>query len=246
MGDQQSYNDYSSFLKIKASDNHHTQLSVSFMGEGSTILAFEKRRRREKENRKSAILKAARKLFFEKGFKSVTVESIARKAELSKGAVYLYFKSKDEIYSQILLNDIDKFHKKVADLFENGEQASDMLFRLSFTYVDFFLRDRELFRILMTFMLHANHSNLPEALQNHIIKSTNKAIVMEKIFQYGIDRGEFLPSINVRQCRNALWGMLNGIISLYIFIGSESKRDDLIRSTVNTSLNTFIKGLKDS
>ena len=209
-------------------------------------MAFEKRRRREKESRKIAILKAARKLFFEKGFKSVTVESIARKAELSKGAVYLYFKSKDEIYSQILLNDIEKFHKKVTDLFENGEQASDMLFRLSSTYVDFFLRDRELFRILMTFMLHANHSTLPDDLQNHIIKSTNKAIVMEKIFQYGIDRGEFLPSINVRQCRNALWGMLNGIISLYIFIGSESKRDDLIRSTVNTSLNTFIKGLKGS
>jgi AcrR family transcriptional regulator len=207
-------------------------------------LAFEKRRKREKEHRKSAILKAARKLFFEKGFKSVTVDSIARKAELSKGAVYLYFNSKDEIYSQILLNDIDKFHKKVADLFENGGQASDMLFRLSSTYVDFFLRDRELFRILMTFMLHANHSNLPEDLQKHIIRSTNRAMVMERIFQYGIDSGEFLPSINVRQCRNAFWGMLNGIISLYIFIGSESKRDDLIRSTVNTSLNTFIKGLK--
>ena len=176
----------------------------------------------------------------------MTVESIARKAELSKGAVYLYFKSKDEIYSQILLDDIDKFHRKVADLFEEGGEASDMLFRLSSTYVDFFLRDRELFRILMTFMLHANHSNLPEDLQNHIIKSTNKTIVMEKIFQYGIDRGEFLPSINVRQCRNALWGLLNGIISLYIFVGSESKRDDLIRSTVNASLDIFIKGIRNS
>ena len=207
-------------------------------------MPFEKRRRREKENRKSSILKAARKLFFERGFKSVTVESIARKAELSKGAVYLYFKSKDEIYSQILLDDVDKFHRKVADLFNEGGKASDMLFCLSSTYVDFFLRDRELFRILMTFMLHANHSNLPEDLQKHIIKSTNKAMVMEKIFQYGIDGGEFSPFINVRQCRNALWGLLNGIISLYIFIGSESKRDDLIRSTVNAGLNIFIKGLK--
>ena len=209
-------------------------------------MAFERRRTREKENRKSAILKAARKLFFEKGFKSVTVESIARKAELSKGAVYLYFKSKDEIYSQILLDDIDKFHRKVADIFEEGGQASDMLFRLSTTYVDFFLRDRELFRILMTFMLHANHSNLPEDLQKHIIKSTNKTIFMEKMFQYGIDTGEFPPSINVKQCRNALWGLLNGVISLYIFIGSEAKRDDLIRSTVNASLSTFIRGLKVS
>ncbi len=209
-------------------------------------MVFERRRRREKENRKSSILKAARRLFFEKGFKSVTVDSIAKKAELSKGAVYLYFKSKDEIYSQILLDDVDKFHKKIDDLFEKEGKASDMLFRLSSTYVDFFLRDRELFRILMTFMLHANNSNLPQDLQNHIIKSTNKAMVMEKIFQYGIDRGEFSPLINVRQCRNALWGLMNGIISLYIFVGSESKRDDLIRATVHAGFDTFIKGLKAS
>jgi len=208
-------------------------------------MAFEKRREREKENRKNAVLKAARKLFFERGFKSVTVDSIAKKAELSKGAVYLYFKSKDEIYSQILLNDIDKFHERVSGSFEGGGKASDMLIQLSSIYVDFFLKDRELFRILMTFMLHANHSNLPDDLRNHIIKSTNKTIdVIEKIFRYGIDNGEFSPSINVRQIRNALWGLLNGIVSLYIFIGSESRREELIRSTIDTSLDVFIKGLK--
>jgi AcrR family transcriptional regulator len=208
-------------------------------------MAFEKRREREKENRKSAILKAARKLFFEKGFKSVTVDSIAKKAELSKGAVYLYFKSKDEIYSQILLNEIDEFQKKISDLFMDNERASDMLFKLSSIYVDFFLKDRELFRILMTFMLHANHSNLPEDLQKHIIKSMNRSIdVIEKIFRYGADSGEYLPSLNVRQIRNGLWGMLNGIVSLYIFIGSESRREELIRSTINTSLEIFIRGLR--
>jgi AcrR family transcriptional regulator len=121
-------------------------------------MSFEKRRKREKENRKSAILKSARRLFFEKGFKSVTVESIAKKAEVSKGAVYLYFKSKDEIYSQILLNNIDTFHRRLSHLFENGKRSSEMLFQLSDIYVDFFLKDKELFRILMTFMLHANHS----------------------------------------------------------------------------------------
>ena len=54
-----------------------------------------------------------------------------------------------------------------------------------------FLNDRELFRILMTFMLHTNAMNLPEDLNNHIIKSTNKNIsVIEEIFKYGIERGE--------------------------------------------------------
>ena len=208
-------------------------------------MAFEKRREREKENRKSSILRAARKLFFDKGFKSVTVDSIAKKAELSKGAVYLYFKSKDEIYSQILLNDIDKFHAKVSSLSDGGGKASDMLAQLSAIYVDFFLKDRELFRILMTFMLHADHSNLPDELRDHIIKSTNKTVdVIEKIFGSGIDSGEFSPSVNVRQIRNAIWGLLNGIVSLYIFIGSEARREELIRSTINTGLEVFIKGLK--
>jgi AcrR family transcriptional regulator len=208
-------------------------------------MVFEKRRKREKESRKSAILKAARKLFFDKGFKSVTVESIAKKAELSKGAVYLYFKSKDEIYSQILLNEIDEFQKKINDLFMGDERASDMLFQLSSIYVDFFLKDRELFRILMTFMLHANHSNLPVELQKHIIKSMNRSIdVIEKILQYGIDKGEFPSTINKRQIRNAIWALHNGIISLYIFTGMESRRKELIQSTINTSLDILMKGLK--
>jgi AcrR family transcriptional regulator len=231
---------------LKLYGSFHKAVFIGFKQGEDTVMVFEKRREREKENRKSAILKAARKLFFEKGFKSVTVDSIARKAELSKGAVYLYFKSKDEIYSQILLNDIDKFHERVSGLLEGGGKASDMLIQLSSIYVDFFLKDRELFRILITFMLHANHSNLPDDLRNHIIKSTNKTDVIEKIFRYGIDSGEFSPSINVRQIRNAFWGLLNGIISLYIFIGSESRKEELIMSTIKTSLDIFIKGLKSN
>lgn len=190
------------------------------------------------------ILKAARKLFFEKGFKSVTVESIAKKSELSKGSVYLHFRSKDEIYSHILLNDIDKFHKGVSDLLGNGSSAKDILFRLSSIYVDFFLKDRELFRILMTFMLDANHRKLPEEIQLHIIKTTNKTIdIIEKILLYGIERNEFPPTINLRQVRNAIWGLLNGIISLYLFTGSEARREDLIRSTIKRSLEIFVRGL---
>jgi AcrR family transcriptional regulator len=193
------------------------------------------------------ILKAARKLFLEKGFKSVTVESIAKKAELSKGSVYIHFGSKDEIYSQILLNDIDKFHTRLSDLFENGSSTSDIMFRLSNIYVDFFLKDRELFRILMTFMLNANHRNLPEDIQVHLIRTTNKTIdIVEKILQHGIDSHEFPPTINLRQNRNIIWGLLNGIISLYLFTGSESRREDLIRSTIKTSLEIFIRGLRES
>jgi AcrR family transcriptional regulator len=208
------------------------------------ILGLEERRRRERENRKNAILKAARRLFFEKGFKPVTVESIARKAELSKGSIYLYYNSKEEIYTQILLNDIDKFHNHIAALLQTPSSASEALVRLANIYVDFFLNERELFRILMTFMLHTTDMNLPDDLNTHIIKTTNKTIdIIEQVFKYGIERGEFPATINLRQSRNAIWGMLNGIISLHLFTGIETKRAEAIRSTIKAGLDTYIRGI---
>jgi AcrR family transcriptional regulator len=211
------------------------------------ILGLEERRNRERENRKNAILKAARKLFLEKGFKPVTVESIARKAELSKGSIYLHYNSKGEIYTQILLNDIDKFHDRILDLLKNTSSASEALMRLADIYVDFFLNDRELFRILMTFMLHTADMNLPEDLNNHIIKTTNRSVdIIEQIFKYGVERGEYPAMLNLRQNRNAVWGLLNGIISLHLFTGIEGKRAEAIHSTIKTSLEIFIRGLKVS
>lgn len=208
-------------------------------------MGLEERRKREKENRKSAILKAARKLFFDKGFKNVTVESIAKKAELSKGSVYLYFKSKEDIYTQILLSDIDKFHKIMANLIQEGQSSSAMLMGLANIYADFFMNDRELFRIMMNYMLNTDHMNLPEEIDHLIVKATNKTVdIIEEIFMIGVRSGEFPPYIDLRQKRNAIWGLLNGTISLHLFTGTEERREERIRSTIHTGLNTFLRGMR--
>lgn len=207
-------------------------------------MGLEGRKRKEKEQRRRTILKAARKQFFERGFNPVTVASIARKAELSKGTIYLYFKSKEEIYAQILLSDIDKFHTMISSVFQEGKSASEMLVRFSDIYMDYLLADRELFRILMTFMLHTDSMDFSEEVNNDLIRATNSTIdVIERIFRYGIDEGEFPPDINVWQSRNAIWGLLNGVISLHLFTGKESTRERKIRSAVMVGLGGFIKGL---
>jgi AcrR family transcriptional regulator len=208
-------------------------------------MGLEDRRKREKDQRRSAILNAARKLFFEKGFRYVTVENIARKAELSKGSIYLYFSSKEEIYTQILLNDIDKFNKKSSLIFQNGKSAAELVMDFAFIYVDFFLNDRELFRIMMTFMLHTEDMNLAETVNQHIIEVTNNTVkIIETILQQGIEKGEFPSDINLRLSRNAMWGLLNGIISLHLFTGKEANKEERIRSAVKASLDIFINGLR--
>lgn len=64
----------------------------------STIL----RREKEKLKRKKEILKSALALFSKKGIFKTKMEEIAKKAMLSKGLLYFYFKSKEEILEEIV------------------------------------------------------------------------------------------------------------------------------------------------
>lgn len=208
-------------------------------------MGSERRREREKEHRRSAILRSARKEFFEKGFRAVTVDSIARRSELSKGAIYLYFKSKEEIYAQILLRDIDKFHDKVETLLDTSKSASENLRSYSEVYASFFISDRELFRIFMNFMIQHNPVNFTPNINDHIVKATNQTVVIiEQILQMGVERGEFPQGLDIRVCRNALWGFLNGIIALHLFTGREATREERVRAQIRDGLEVFIAGLR--
>lgn len=210
-------------------------------------MGLKERRGKEKSNRKKAILSSARSLFFKKGFNKVTVDEIAKSSELGKGSIYLYFNSKEEIYAQILLNDIDNFNRRVSILLEKESSASDLLTEFSYIYIDFFLQDSELFRILMTFMLNPAKMNLSEKLNSEILTANAESIdVIGKVLQMGVGTGEFPAEINIRQNQNSFWGLLNGIISLYIFSGRPEKRRERIYATTKLALEMFISGLKKS
>ena len=212
-------------------------------------MSSQERREKERESRRSAILKAARKLFFDRGFKSVTVDNIAAKAEVSKGSVYLYFKSKEEIYTQILINDNISAFEDSKNKFSGKEApAAGLLLGFADNYINYFLDETELFRILMTYMLHANDMILTDEQNMQLIQTTHANIgIVAELLQKGVDSGEFSPTINIKQTKNAIWGLLNGVISLFIFMGdpgNPTKRADKIHSTVRDSLNLLIKGLK--
>jgi AcrR family transcriptional regulator len=204
-----------------------------------------KKKEREKENRRNAILKAARRLFFDRGFRSVTVDNIAAKAEVSKGSIYLCFESKEEIYTQILIADNIALYERIKNFSSIEASASQLLLEFARIYVDFFLSDKELFRILMTFMMQTGHMHLTKEQSTELIRTTNENIkIISQIIQKGIDSGEFSPLSNVWQMQNAIWGMLNGVISLFLFTGNPVKRMERIHSTVQESINVFIRGLR--
>jgi AcrR family transcriptional regulator len=213
-------------------------------------LSLEEKRRKKKEkgkeSRRNTILKAARRLFLDRGFKAVTVDSIAAKSEVSKGSIYLCFDSKEEIYTQILIADNIALNERIRNFSSIEASASQLLQEFSRIYVDYFLNDKELFRILMTFMMQTGQMHLTDKQSNELIRSTNENIKpISEIIQKGIDSGEFFPIKNIRQIQNAIWGMLNGVISLYLFTGNPIKRMERIHSTIQNSLDVIIKGLKE-
>ena len=61
--------------------------------------------RKEKERilRQNIIIDAAEKVFMSKGFENATMDDIAEEAEFSKGALYTYFQSKNELCLSIVL-----------------------------------------------------------------------------------------------------------------------------------------------
>ena len=64
-------------------------------------MGISERREREKTERRKTILNCARELIVSKGVDQVSMEDIARKAELSKATVYLYFSGKEVIFNEI-------------------------------------------------------------------------------------------------------------------------------------------------
>ncbi len=78
-------------------------------------MGISQRKEREKEQRRKDIIDAAEKVFFKKGLNNSTMDEVAKEAELSKGTLYLYFKSKEEIHFEIrtrALNILSKMFKK--------------------------------------------------------------------------------------------------------------------------------------
>src|SRR3954467_868431 len=75
--------------------------------------------RRRAEARPDEVLDAALELFVEKGFQNTRVEDIATRAGLSKGAVYLYFPSKEAILEGLVKRAVLPIADNAIGMFEN-------------------------------------------------------------------------------------------------------------------------------
>jgi len=169
----------------------------------------------EKQERIERILSAARKLFLEKGYLGATMRDIALEAQLSTGAIYVYFSGKDEIYEKVceeafmvVIGLIDE-----ATLMDGTPQ--DRIQAIAAQYVTFYTDYTEYFEMLTFHDLGFTRRGQSEHLRERLKTLTIQAItVIEGVVRDGISAGVFLPTLDSAQASFNLWAGLEGILIL--------------------------------
>lgn len=105
-----------------------------------------KRRQRSPEQTEARILQAAEEVFGAKGYAKATIAEIVALAQVSRGAFYIYFTNKDDVFKSLV-------SKVVADLFLVTTQRASGTFRnrvetSTRRYLEAFARHRQILRCL--------------------------------------------------------------------------------------------------
>lgn len=80
---------------------------------------------RKKEEKRKSMLDAAEKIVAEKGMEKMTMDQVAKEADVAKGTLYLYFKNKESLLAAInakLNKEANECMKEKMDLYETGSE----------------------------------------------------------------------------------------------------------------------------
>jgi len=80
-----------------------------------------------KAKKKRRIIEAAAKLFAKNGVRKTSIDEIARRAQVAKGTVYLYFEGKSALLMQAIVHEKTRYAAKLQPLFSGELSPEDML-----------------------------------------------------------------------------------------------------------------------
>jgi AcrR family transcriptional regulator len=147
-------------------------------------------RQRRKEARPLELLEAALALFVEKGFAATRTEEVARRAGVSKGTLYLYYPSKEELFKAVVRHNLSSLIAEGEELASQFVGSSSEL--LSLLMHTWWQRVGSTPAAGIHKIVLAEVRNFPELAQFY----TDEVIVpADRLFsvtvQRGVDRGEF-------------------------------------------------------
>lgn len=150
------------------------------------------KRERRKDARPGELLAAALELFVEKGFAATRAEEVAKRAGVSKGTLFLYFSSKEELFKAVVRENISGRFDEWSQELDAYEGSSAELLRYCITVWWERVGSTQAAGISKLMMSEAgNFPELAAFYQAEVIAPGNALI--QRVLQRGIDSGEFRP-----------------------------------------------------
>jgi AcrR family transcriptional regulator len=161
-------------------------------GKGAKAPADPAKRERRKEARPGELLDAALDLFVEKGFAATRAEEVAARAGVSKGTLFLYFPSKEELFKAVVRENISGRFAEWNQEFETFDgTAADMV---RYCMKVWWERIGATRASGITKLMISEARNFPELAafyQQEVIAPGTQLI--RRMLQRGVDAGEFRP-----------------------------------------------------
>lgn len=149
-------------------------------------------RQRRKDIRPQQLLDAALELFVEKGFSATRSEDLAQRAGVAKGTLYLYYPSKEDLFKEVVRQNLSKLITEGIELIGSFEGPTAEL--LSMLIATWWERVGDAPAGGIHKIMLAEARNFPELASfyaDEVIVPANT--LFRRVVQRGIDRGEFRP-----------------------------------------------------
>jgi AcrR family transcriptional regulator len=177
-------------------------------------MSIVERKEREKEHRKEEILDAAQKVFFEKELTTATMDEIAEKAELSKGTLYLYYKSKEDMYLGVLMRGMEELHAEYKSIGLSDLSTVEKLVTLKTSYVDYFYKNRKFFRMTNFLQSPHFHKQVSDDVKQSCDAEGQKVWnIIDSVLQHGVEEGVLRPDINPIELGVIIWSNMTSLLS---------------------------------
>jgi AcrR family transcriptional regulator len=170
------------------------------------------RRARRKEARPGELLDAALQLFVEKGFASTRVEEVAARAGVSKGTLFLYFPSKEELFKAVVRENIaGRFTEWNEELQQFSGDSAELV---RYCMHSWWERIGNSAASGITKLVMSEAGMFPEIAafyQQEVIVPGHD--LLRRVLQRGIDRGEFRSL----QLEHAVYSLIAPMIFLLMW-----------------------------
>jgi AcrR family transcriptional regulator len=190
------------------------------------------------EERKEQITEAATKVFAEQGFDKARMDDIAAEAKLSKGTLYLYFKSKDAIIKHLLESLFEREFADLSSLIDDPRPASEKLMLFAEKFIGDMHKWSRLIPIMYEFLGRLfRQSIVQEAFKKYLRVYLD---MVTPIIQQGIDKGEFKEA-DASEIAITFGALFEGTILIWVYDSDLVDLEKNLRASIKLLMEGIIK-----